>query len=66
MVERPDGTRVRAMVHILPVKDDHGAVVASGTLSGFFFGASDGSETWDDLAFVAKAGEALGRDDRLL
>ena len=25
-----------------------------------FFGASDGSETGDDLAFVAKAREALG------
>ena len=27
--------------------------------SGFFFGASDGSEKEDDLAFVAKAREAL-------
>ncbi|MEY9328323.1 phosphoglycerate kinase [Sinorhizobium fredii] len=27
--------------------------------SGFFFGASDGSESDDDLAFVAKAREAL-------
>lgn len=27
--------------------------------AGFFFGASDGTETEDDLAFVAKAREAL-------
>ena len=29
------------------------------TTSGFFFGASDGSEREDDLSFVAKAREAL-------
>jgi hypothetical protein len=28
---------------------------------GFFFGASDGSETEDDLAFIAKAREAIGQ-----
>lgn len=38
------------------------AAIRDGTLpptSGFFFGASDGSESADDLAFVAKAREAL-------
>lgn len=29
--------------------------------SGFFFGESDGSETDDDLAFIAKAREAIGQ-----
>lgn len=29
IVERPDGSRVRAMVHILPVKDDKDAVVGA-------------------------------------
>ena len=29
--------------------------------SGFFFGKSDGSEREDDLAFIAKAREALRR-----
>ena len=29
------------------------------TTEGFFFGASDGSETEDDLDFIAKAREAL-------
>ena len=30
--------------------------------AGFFFGASDGSEIDDDLAFVNKAREALAAD----
>ena len=29
--------------------------------NGFFFGASDGSESTDDLAFVAKAHEAIAQ-----
>ncbi|MEZ5692256.1 MAG: hypothetical protein R3D99_00080 [Altererythrobacter sp.] len=36
--------------------------ITSGSLpstSGFFFGQSDGSESSDDLAFVAKAREAI-------
>lgn len=36
--------------------------VRSGNLpqtTGFFFGVSDGSETEDDLAFIAKAREAI-------
>lgn len=38
------------------------ADIRSGKLpptSGFFFGASDGSETEDDLTFIAKAREAI-------
>lgn len=34
--------------------------------SGFFFGASDGSEWQDDLAFVQKAREALLEGDAVL
>ncbi|MCP5391920.1 MAG: phosphoglycerate kinase [Sphingomonadaceae bacterium] len=37
-------------------------VIRSGELpetNGFFFGASDGSEIEDDLAFIAKAREAI-------
>lgn len=30
--------------------------------SGFFFGASDGTEIADDLSFIAKAREALAAD----
>ena len=43
--------------------DDLEAAIRKGTLpetTGFFFGASDGSEAEDDLTFVAKAREALG------
>ncbi|NCC53767.1 MAG: phosphoglycerate kinase [Spartobacteria bacterium] len=40
------------------------ADVQAGSLphtEGFFFGASDGSETEDDLAFITRAREALAR-----
>ena len=39
------------------------AAIKAGELpptSGFFFGASDGSEQEDDLAFITKAREVLG------
>ncbi|MGE0743509.1 MAG: phosphoglycerate kinase [Hyphomonadaceae bacterium] len=42
--------------------DDLEAAVRAGTLpstAGFFFGASDGTEHEDDLAFVAKARAAI-------
>jgi len=40
------------------------ADVKAGSLphtEGFFFGASDGSETEDDLAFIAKARDAMDK-----
>lgn len=43
--------------------------ITSGNLpptSGFFFGASDGTETSDDLAFIAKAREAIEAGNAVL
>lgn len=42
--------------------DELESAIRNGTLpatTGFFFGATDGSEVYDDLAFVAKARDAL-------
>ncbi len=48
--------------------DARGALIFLGSLphtEGFFFGISTGAEKDDDLAFIAKAREALAEGDSL-
>ena len=63
--EKGGTERFNCVPVVLPAQDIDRleADVKAGNLpytQGFFFGESDGSETEDDLAFIAKAREAQG------
>jgi len=60
--ENPEFNLSPVMLNSENLDDLEGAILANRLpeTSGFFFGGSDGSECDDDLAFVAKAREAIG------